>query len=95
MAMAMRVNFSFEVQYPADSPHSQAQRDQLMDSLQATLQQLLAAQDRKAEVVGSDNSHRGAGSKLVDLTTVLEDAPLAVILKEFSAQRGVGVTALE
>jgi len=94
MAVAMRVNFSFEVQYPADSPHSQAQRDQLMDSLQATLQQLLAAQDREAEVVVSD-SHRGAGSKLVDLTTVLEDAPLAVILKEFSAQRGVGVTALE
>lgn len=92
--MPLRVNFSFEIQYPADSPQSQAQRDQLMDSLQTTLQQLLAAHDREAEVVVSD-SHRGAGSKLVELTTVLEDAPLAAILKEFSAQHGVSVTAFE
>ncbi|WP_029527328.1 hypothetical protein [Polaromonas glacialis] len=92
--MAQKTNFSFEVQYPADSSRSEAQRDQLMDSLQATLQQLLAAQDREAEVLVSD-SHKGSGNKLVELTTTLEDAPLAGILKAFSGQHGVSVTAFE
>ena len=92
--MAQKTNFSFDVQYPADSSRSQAQRDQVMDSLQTTLQQLLAAQDREAEVVVSD-SHRGSGNKLVELTTSLDDAPLAGVLKGFSDQHGVSITALE
>ena len=92
--MAQKTNFSFEVQYPADSSRSEAQRDQLMDSLHATLQQLLAAQDREAEVLVSD-SHKGSGNKLVELTTTLQDAQLAGILKAFSGQHGVSVTAFE
>ena len=92
--MAQKTNFSFDVQYPADSSCSEAQRDQVMDSLQATLQQLIAPQDREAEVVVSD-SHKGSGNKLVELTTTLEDAQLAGILKAFSDQHGVSVTAFE
>jgi hypothetical protein len=92
--MALKTNFSFEVQYPADSDRSEAQRDQLMGSLQATLQPLLAAQDTEAEVAVSD-SRRGSGNKLVELTTTLEDAQLAGILKAFSDQHGVSVTAFE
>ena len=92
--MALKTNFSFDVQYPVDSSRSQAQQGQVMDSLQAPLQQLLAAQDREAQVVVSD-SHRGNGNKLVELTTSLEDAPLAVILKGFSDEHGVSVTAFE
>lgn len=92
--MALKTNFSFEVQYPADSGRSQAQQGQVMDSLQAALQQLLAAQDPEANVLVSD-SHRGSSNKLVELTTILGDAPLAVILKGFSDQHGVSITALE
>jgi hypothetical protein len=92
--MALKTNFSFEVQYPADSSRSQAQQNEVMGSLQASLQPLLAAQDREADVVVSD-SHRGSGNKLVELTTTLEDAQLAGILKAFSEQHGVSVTALE
>ena len=92
--MSQKTNFSFDVQYPADSSSSKAQRDQLMDSLQASFEQLLAAQDPEAEVLVSD-SHRGSGNKLVELTTTLEDAQLAVILKAFSEQHGVSVTAFE
>jgi len=92
--MALKTNFSFEVQYTADSSSSKVQRDEVMDSLQATLQQLLAAQDREAEVMVSD-SQRGDGNKLVELTTTLQDAQLAGILKAFSEQHGVSVTAFE
>lgn len=92
--MALKTNFSFEVKYTADSSSSKAQRDEVMDSLQATLQQLLAAQDREAEVLVSD-SQRGDGNKLVELTTTLQDAQLAGILKAFSEQHGVSVTAFE
>ena len=92
--MAPKTNFSFEVQYTADSSSSKAQRHEVMDSLQATLQQLLAAQDREAEVLVSD-SHRGINNKLVELTTTLQDVQLAGILKAFSEQHGVSVTAFE
>lgn len=92
--MSQKTNFSFDVQYPADSSSSKAQRDEVMGSLQATFEQLLAAQDPEAEVLVSD-SHRGSGNKLVALTTTLEDAQLAVILKTFSEQHGVSVTAFE
>ena len=92
--MGLKTNFSFEVQYPAGSDRSQAQRDELMDSLQTTLQQLLAAQDAEAEVLVSD-SQRGSGNKLAELTTTLADAQLAAILKAFSEQHGVSVRAFE
>ena len=92
--MAQKTNFSFDVQYPADSSSSKAQRDEVMGSLHASFEQLLAAQDPEAEVLVSD-SHRGSDNKLVELTTTLEDAQLAVILKAFSEQHGVSVTAFE
>lgn len=92
--MALKTNFSFDVQYTADSSSSKAQRHEVMDSLQATLQQLLAAQDPEAEVMVSD-SHRGVNNKLVELTTTLQDAQLADILKGFSEKNGVSVTAFE
>ena len=92
--MAQKTNFSFEVQYPADSDRSQAQQGEVMGSLQTTLQQLLAAQDPEAEVLVSD-SQKGSGNKLVELTTTLADAQLAGILKAFSEQHGVSVRAVE
>ena len=92
--MALKTNFSFDVQYTAESSSNKAQRHEVMDSLQATLQQLLAAQDPEAEVMVSD-SHRGINNKLVELTTTLQDAQLAEILKGFSRENGVSVTAFE
>ena len=92
--MGLNTNFSFEIQFLADSNRSEAQRDGVMDSLQPTLQQLLAAQDSQAEVVVS-SSHRGSGSKLVELTTCLDDAQLAMLLKAFSEQHGVSVKAFD
>lgn len=90
----MKTNFSFDVQYPATSRSTQAQRDEVMDSLGPTLQALLAGQDKAATVTVSD-SHRGEGNKLVELTTTLGDARIAEILKAFSARHGVEVSAFE
>jgi hypothetical protein len=90
----MKTNFSFDVQYSATSDSTQAQRDEVMDSLGPTLQKLLAAQDKAATVMVSE-SHKGNGNKLVELTTTLADAQIAEILKAFSAQHGVVVAALE
>lgn len=90
----MKTNFSFEIQYIAASQSSQAQRDEVMASLGPSLQALLAEQDRAAIVTVSD-SHRGEGNKLVELTTTLGDAPIAEILKAFSARHGVVVCAFE
>ena len=90
----MKTNFSFEIQYAADSQSSQAQRDEVMDSLGPSLQALLAAQDPAASVMVSD-SHKGHGNKLVELTTTLGDTEIAQILQGFSARHGVIVSALE
>ncbi len=92
--MDLKTNFSFEVQYPADSASTLEQRNALMDTLGPQLQQLLAAQDADATVVVSD-SHRGEGSKLVELTTTLQDAQIASILQAFVKQHGVSVSAFE
>lgn len=92
--MQPKTNFSFEVQYPEHSDSTQSQRDELMNSLDATLQQLLAGQDGEAQVAVSD-SHKGNGNKIVELTTTLQDAQIAEILKSFSARHGVVVSALE
>ena len=92
--MGLSTHFSFEIKDPAGSNRSETQRAALMDSLQSTLQQLLASQDSQAEVVAS-SSHRGSSAKLVELTTRLDDAQLARLLKTFSEQHGVSVTAFE
>ena len=42
----MKTNFSYDVQYSATSGSTQAQRDEVMDSLGPTLQKLLAAQEK-------------------------------------------------
>ena len=90
----MKTNFSYDVQYPAQSDTTQAQRDAVMDALGPTLQALFAVQDKTATVVVSD-SHRGNGNKLVELTTTLGDTQVAEILQAFSAQHGVLVAPLE
>jgi hypothetical protein len=92
--MTMKTNFSFEVQYLAKSDSTQAERDEVMAGLGPRLQQLLAAGDSAATVAVSD-SHKGSGNKIVELTTTLKDPQIAAILKAFSAQHGVRVTALE
>ena len=92
--MSLKTNFSFEVQYPAHSDSALSERNDVMDSLQASLQELLAAQDSAAAVAVSD-SHKGGGHKMVELTTTLQDAQIAQILKSFSARHGVVVSALE
>ncbi len=90
----MKTNFSFEVQFLAQSDSTQAARNAVMDDLGPLLQTQLAAGDGAASVAVSD-SHKGPGHKIVELTTTLQDAQLAAILKAFSAQHGVRVQALE
>lgn len=92
--MSLKTNFSFEVKYPEHSDSTQPQRNELMDSLDAKLQQLMAAQDSEARAVVSD-SHKGSGNKIVELTTTMQDAQIAEILKSFSALHGVMVSAVE
>ena len=92
--MLMKTHFAFEVQYPADSGRTPSEREGLMGSLESTLKALLAAQDSAATVAVSD-SHKGPGNQLVELTTTLEDTQIASILKAFSEQHGVSVTAFE
>ena len=92
--MDLKTNFSFEVHYPAESTSTLAQRNALMDTLGPQLQQLLAAQDAEATVAVSD-SHRGAASKLVELTSTLQDAQIASILQVFAKQHDVSVSAFE
>lgn len=65
-----------------------------MDSLAPTLQALFTEQDSAATVTASDG-RKGESSKLVELTTTLGDAPIAEILKAFSARHGVAVHAFE
>jgi hypothetical protein len=90
----MKTNFSFEVQYPEHSPSNAAQRDEVMGSLGPVLQKLLAAQDSETSVAVSD-SHKGPDHKIVELTTTLQDEQIAQILKSFSKQHGLNVSALE
>jgi hypothetical protein len=92
--MTMKTNFSFEVQYLAQSDSAQAERDALMGDLGPRLQKLLATGDSAASVQVSD-SHKGGNHKIVELTTTLQDAQIAAVLKAFSAQHGVRVHALE
>ena len=92
--MNQKTNYSFDVQYPADSDSTEAQRNEMIGSLGPALQQLLAANDSSATVVVSD-SHKGNGNKIVELTTSLLDAQIAEVLQAFSGRHGVIVTAVE
>ena len=92
--MSQKTNFSFDVYFPAQSDRTEAQRNDVMAGLVPALQQLLAASDNAATVVVSD-SHKGAGNKIVELTTTLQDARIAELLQAFSSRHGVTVTALE
>ena len=58
------------------------------------LEHLLAAKDSEAQVAVSD-SHKGSGHKIVELTTTLQEVQIAEILKAFSAENGVTVSAVE
>ncbi|MBC7443853.1 MAG: hypothetical protein H7273_00065 [Polaromonas sp.] len=92
--MGASTHFSFQIDYPAASPHTPAQQSAVMDALQPLLQELLAAQDGQASAVVS-SSHRGDGSRRVELTTGLDDAQLTQLLKAFSGRHGVRITAFE
>ena len=92
--MNQKTNYSFDVQYPADSDRTEVQRSEVMSSLGPALQQLLAVNDSAATVVVSD-SHKGSGNKIVELTTSLLDARITEVLQAFSGRHGVTVTAVE
>ena len=92
--MKQTTNYSFDVQYPANSDSTEAQRNEVMSALGPALQQLLAVNDSAATVVVSD-SHKGSGNKIVELTTTLLDAQIAEVLQAFSGRHGVTVTAVE
>ena len=92
--MNQKTNYSFDVQYPADSDRTEVQRNEVMSSLGPVLQQLLAVNDSAATVVVSD-SHKGSGNKIVELTTSLLDARITEVLQAFSGRHGVTVTAVE
>ena len=92
--MTQKTNYSFDVQYPANSDSTEVQRNEVMSALGPALQQLLAVNDSAASVVVSE-SHRGNGNKLVELTTTLQDSQIAEVLQDFSSRHGVTVTALE
>ena len=90
----MKTNYSFAVQYSANSGSAQAQRDEVMGALGPLLLQGLRDEDSNARVLVSD-SHKGADHKLVELVTTLQDAQIARILKAFTEQYGVSVSAFE
>ena len=92
--MNQKTHYSFDVQYPANSDSTEAQRNEMMGRLGPALQQLLAVNDSAATVVVSD-SHKGNGNKIVELTTTLLDAQITEVLQAFSGRHGVTVTAVE
>lgn len=90
--MNPKTNFSFEVQYTAGS--AETGPDGVMASLGPSLQKAFATTDPAATVAVSD-SHKGSSNKIIELVTTLQDAEIADILKAFSGQHGVTVSALE
>jgi len=91
---APRTHFSFEIQYPAASAASPAERADVMDTLGAALQRLLGTLDGAADVAVSDG-HKGPEHKLVELTTTLDDGQVGQLLESFAAQHDLRVQALE
>ena len=92
--MNTKTNFSFELYYAESSTSTQAQRDQVMHTLEPSLHALFTASDSGATVAVTD-SHKGSDNKVIELVSSLQDAEIAEILKGFSAEHGVSITALE
>lgn len=92
--MTFKTNFSFELQYTAQSPASQEERSKFMASLETSLQELLTADDADAKVTIS-NSHKGNDNKIVEFVSSLPDSRIGEILTTFCAQNGVSMNALE
>ncbi|MDQ3059079.1 MAG: hypothetical protein M3R45_06085 [Pseudomonadota bacterium] len=92
--MNQKTNFSYEVKYLADSDMTQVQREELLNSLGPRLEQVLSAQDSTASVAVS-HSYRGPHTKIIELTTTLQDAQIAQILQAFTEEHGVVMQALE
>lgn len=99
----MKTNFSFEVRYAAeldDAPNkpatgaTPAQREAVMQGLQALMQAQFGALDPAATVQVSD-SHKGATHKIMEMVTTLQDDQIANALKVFCDAHGVVITALE
>lgn len=91
--MTTKTNFSFEIFY-AQSSQGQPAGDDVMSTLGSTLQSLLATKDSAATVTVSD-THKGSNNKIIEITTTLQDAQLAEVLKAFSETHGLTVSALE
>ncbi len=91
--MSTKTNFSFEVFY-AESSAPPPAGDEVMKTLGPSLQGLLAAKDGAASVIVSD-SHKGSNNRIVEITTTLQDAQLAEVLKAFSETHGLTVSVLE
>lgn len=92
--MNTKTNFSFELYYAESSSSTQAQRDQVMHTLEPSLSALLTASDSAATIAVSD-SHKGGNNKIVELVTTLQDTQIAQTLKGFCDANGMTVTALE
>lgn len=92
--MNMKTNFSFDLYYAESSNRTQAQRDQVMHTLEPSLNALFTASDSAAKVAVND-SHKGSDNKLVELVTTLPDTQIAEIFKSFCDANGVTVTAIE
>lgn len=91
--MTTKTNFTFEIYYAESSPEQPA-GDDVMPTLGATLEGLLAAQDSAATVVVSD-SHKGSNNRIVEITTTLQDGQLAEVLKAFGGSHGLTINAIE
>jgi hypothetical protein len=92
--MNPKTSFSFELQYAPDAKTPYADRDTALGKAEPALQALFAAQDKGA-AVSLNNSQKGSGSRILELSTTLDDAQIAVILKTFSEQNGLSISALE
>jgi len=92
--MNPKTNFSFELQYAPGAKTPYAERDAALDRTEPALQALFAAQDKGA-AVSLDDSQKGSGSRILELSTTLDDAQIAGILKEFSEQHSLSISALE
>lgn len=87
-------NFSFELQYAPEAKTPYAERDAVLDKAGPALQALFAAQDKDA-ALSLNESRKGSGNRILELATTLDDAQIAHILKPFSEQHGLSISALE
>ena len=92
--MNSTTNFSFELFYSASATTDAGRRDAVMRTLEASLQTLFAVQDASARIRVSD-SHKGVDNKIVEISTTLGDAAVAVILKQFCDTSGLTIQIVE